>query len=97
MLRYAKTLPKDAVLDLTTINALGTQRINKVRVSELYPIQGRLKLANYGRDTRGIDAKRPWWMLRALGKFNVHSKDSKIGGGEAWSVIAASIAKRAPK
>ncbi|CAG8950967.1 hypothetical protein HYFRA_00006364 [Hymenoscyphus fraxineus] len=98
MLRFAKTLPKDAVLDITTIKMFGSKRINQVKVSELYPIQGRLKLANYGRDVSMANAERPWWMPRALSRFNVHTKkETKIPGGEAWPLIAATIAKRAPK
>ncbi|RDL29781.1 Uncharacterized protein BP5553_10646 [Venustampulla echinocandica] len=94
MIRYSKSLPKDAEVDITTMNLLGKPRVARMKVSSLYPIKERFGLANYGRDTKELNSKRPWWMGRAVRQFGVHAGKSQIMGGEVWGNIAATISKR---
>jgi hypothetical protein len=93
MLRYSQKLPKDAEVDITTMNFIGKPRVSRVKVCELYPTQQRFGLANYARNTRMSNANRPWWMGRTPTLFGVHGSRGKVRGGEAWNNIARSIEK----
>lgn len=94
MIRYSKSLPKDAEIDITTMNLVGKPRVARMKVSSLYPIKERFGLANYGRDTKELNSKRPWWMGRAVRQFGVHAGKSQIMGGEVWENVAATVSKR---
>ena len=94
LLRYTKNLPRDAELDITTMNFVGKPRVARVKVIELHQVKERFGQANYARDTKAINEKRPWWMGKAVGQFGVHSNTKRIMGGEVWNNIARAIAKR---
>ena len=94
LLRYTKSLPRDAELDITTMNSIGKPRVARVKVTELYPVNERFGQANYARNTVVINENRPWWMGRAVRQFGVHSNTKKIMGGEVWDNIAKAIGKR---
>jgi hypothetical protein len=97
LMRYSKSLPKDAEIDITTMNFVGKPRVARMKVADLYPVNERFGLANYARDTREVNAKRPWWMGKAVRQFGVHTSHGHAVGGEAWKNIAATIAKRYEK
>ncbi|KAF4629197.1 hypothetical protein G7Y89_g8948 [Cudoniella acicularis] len=94
MMRYSKNLPKDAEIDITTMTVLGRPRVTRMKVTDLYPVKERFGLANYARNTKEINAKRPWWMGKAVRQFGVHSGRSQIMGGQVWENIQAGIEKR---
>jgi hypothetical protein len=91
MLRYSKNPPKDAMLDITTMNFIGKPRVSRVYISDLRPMKQRLGIVNYVRDTKVINKSRSWWMGRAVRVFGVHSGAGKVRGGEAWENIARRI------
>ncbi|KAM3064925.1 hypothetical protein ACMFMG_011247 [Clarireedia jacksonii] len=91
MLRYSKNPPKDAVIDVTTMNLIGKPRVSRVHIAELRPTKQRLGIANYVRDTKETNASRPWWMYRAVRLFGIHSGIGKVREGEAWANIARKI------
>ena len=93
LMRYSKSLPKDAELDITTMNFIGKPRVTRVKVAELYPVQERFGFANYARATEEINSKRPWGMGKPVRQFGVHSGRSRIMGSEIWDYIT----KRMPK
>jgi hypothetical protein len=93
MLRYSKSLPKDAELDITTMNFLGKIRVSRMKVAELYPVKERFGLANYARDTKAINAQRAWWKGKVVRQFGVHAGRSKIFGGEVWKNVALAISR----
>ncbi len=93
LIRYSKTLPKDAELDITTMNFIGKPRVTRVNLKDLHPVRERFGIANYARDTKLTNSKRPWWMGKAVSQFGVHSSTSKIMGGEIWGEIAKRIEK----
>ncbi|KAH6672176.1 hypothetical protein B0J14DRAFT_655067 [Halenospora varia] len=93
MMRYSKNLPKDAEIDITTMNLLGKAQVARMKVTDLYPVRERFGMVNYARDTREINSKRKWWMPPAVRQFGVHSGRSRIMGGEVWDNIAAIISK----
>ncbi|KAG9233626.1 hypothetical protein BJ875DRAFT_378223 [Amylocarpus encephaloides] len=93
MIRYVKALPKETELDITTMGGLGRLRMSRVKLQDLYPINQRLGLANIGRDTKDIDAKRRWY-ARPVRKFGVHPGRTVVMG-DVWKKVAATIANRA--
>ncbi|TVY54900.1 hypothetical protein LCER1_G004850, partial [Lachnellula cervina] len=95
--RFTKTLPRDAQIDITTMNVLGKPRVARMKIQDLAAAHERFGLVNYERDTRAIDGKRRWWMGRAVRQFGVHGGKGSVVGGEAWKDIQAAIAKRAEK
>ncbi|TVY85754.1 hypothetical protein LAWI1_G008788, partial [Lachnellula willkommii] len=60
--RFTKTLPRDAQIDVTTMNILGKPRVARMKIQDLAAANERFGLVNYVRDTRAIDGKRRWWM-----------------------------------
>lgn len=50
-------------------------------------------MGNYARNTENVDAKRPWWMGKAVRLFGVHGARSEIMGGEVWKNIEGNIQK----
>jgi hypothetical protein len=92
MHRYSQKLPKDAEIDITTMNLIGKPRVSRMKISELYPAKERFGLANYARNTKVLNSKRPWWMGRVPRQFGIHGSRSKIMGGEIWDNVARSIA-----
>ena len=92
--RYTQALPKDAKLELTTMNFIGMPRITRINVAELHPAKERFGIVNYVRDTKYLNSKRAWWMGKALRQFAVHG-GVKIKQGEGlWENIAKTIVKR---
>ncbi|RFU32573.1 hypothetical protein B7463_g3769, partial [Scytalidium lignicola] len=96
LMRYSKNLPKDADIDITTMNFIGKPRMNKMKVGELYPVKERFGLANYARDTREANTKRPWWLGKAVRLFSINGSPGRIREKGVWENIATSINKRQP-
>lgn len=94
LMRYTKSLPNDAELDITTMNLVGKPRVSRLKVADLYPTKKRLGMANYARDTKLVNSKLPWYFPPAVRQFGVHSNTSKILGGEAWHNIVRRISKK---
>lgn len=42
-------------------------------ISELYRKSGRLGIANFARDTAAVNAKRRWYVDKAVGQFGISS------------------------
>ena len=94
LIRYSKSLPKDAEIDITTMNFIGKPRVTRMRVADLYQTKQKFGLVNYARDPAADNKKRPWWMMRAVGKFGVHGGRTKIMGGEVWENVRQVVEKR---
>ncbi|EKD17134.1 uncharacterized protein L3040_005354 [Drepanopeziza brunnea f. sp. 'multigermtubi'] len=93
LLRYSKSLPKNAEIDITTMNFVGKPRVARVKLADLYPVRRRWGFANYARDTQAIDARRPWYLGKAVALFGVHNEKSGVMDGQVWDHVAAAIAK----
>jgi hypothetical protein len=94
LMRYTKSLPTDASLDITTMNFIGRPRVTRVKVHELHAVKERLGMANYARSTKLLNSKRPWYFPRAVRQFGIHSNPRRIMGGEVWQNIANRIPKK---
>ena len=93
--RFARTAPPSTRLDITTMTLIGKPRVSSVTVADLQPVQHRLGMVNYVRETAALNAKRKWYRFRAVGKFHVQAgNDEKIKTGWVWREIADAIAKR---
>jgi len=101
LMRYSKTLPKDAEIDVTTMNMFGKPQVARMKVVDLYPVKERFGLANYARDTTKTNERRKWWMGKATRQFGVHGANQggkgSFVGEEAWTNMEAVIAKRVDK
>jgi hypothetical protein len=94
LLRYTKSLPNDAALEITTMNFIGKPRVTRVKIAELYPVKERFGMANYVRDTELINSRLPWYLPKAVRQFGVHSNTSKIMGGTAWENVAKRVSNK---
>jgi len=95
LMRYSRNLPKDAQLDITTMNFIGKPRVTRVKMAELFPVNERFGLATYARDTKYVNAERPWWMGKAVRQFGITGGAGRIREGGVWENVAASIQKSA--
>jgi hypothetical protein len=82
LVRYSKNLPKTAEVDITTMNLIGRPRVSRIKLSELHPHKQSIfnGYANYARDTTEVNAKRPWWMGKAVRLFSIPEGKSNILG-----------------
>ncbi|KAG0645535.1 hypothetical protein D0Z07_8778 [Hyphodiscus hymeniophilus] len=92
--RYSQALPKDAKLELTTMNFIGMPRVTRITISELRPARERFGLVNYVRDTKEKNSKRSWYMGKASRQFAVHGGTRITQGSGVWENVAATISKR---
>ncbi|QPC63537.1 hypothetical protein HYE67_005768 [Fusarium culmorum] len=72
--RFVKALPPSTPLTLTTMSAISKPRYSSIQAGDLSPVRRRLGLINYVRDTKEENAKRSWYMFRAVGKFYIQDK-----------------------
>lgn len=94
VVRYSQALPKDAKLELTTVNFIGMPRVSRINIADLHPAKERFGIVNYVRDTKYLNSKRPWWMGSAIRQFGVYDGVRIAQGSEIWENIARTIAKR---
>jgi hypothetical protein len=94
VVRYSQALPKDAKLEITTVNFIGMPRVTLVKVADLHPAKERFGMVNYVRNTKDMNTKRPWWMGRAVRQFGIHGGVRIPQGREVWENIARTIEKR---
>ncbi|KAI2622491.1 hypothetical protein GGR54DRAFT_65741 [Hypoxylon sp. NC1633] len=74
--QWARAVPPDAELEITTMSLIAKPRLSRVRVADLRPPSAaarRWRIANLARDTAAANAARPWYMFRAVGLFNAQS------------------------
>ena len=95
-MRYSQALPKDAKLELTTMNLIGMPRVTRVNVGDLYPAKKRFGTVNYVRNMNGM-SKRPWYVGRPARLFGIWGGERIAQGKEVWENIAKTIAKRSVK
>ncbi|TVY38474.1 hypothetical protein LOCC1_G006447 [Lachnellula occidentalis] len=95
--RFTKTLPRDAQIDITTMNVFGKPRVARMKIQDLSAANERFGLVNYVRDTTTVNEKRQWWMGKAVRQFGVHGGKGSVVGGEAWKDIQAAIVKKGEK
>lgn len=94
LVRYSQNLPKDAKLEITTMNFIGKPRISLIRAADLRPVRERFGLVNYRRDNNDLDSKRPWWMGKAVRQFGVHGGTHLKDGNGIWENVNRGLAKR---
>lgn len=91
MYRYTKNLPKDAEIEVTTMNFIGKPRLSLVRVGDLVPSQKRFGMVSYVRDTKKIDSKRRWYMGKAVKQFGMYGGVPIKSTPGVWEDIARSL------
>ncbi|KAI1358987.1 hypothetical protein F5Y08DRAFT_320681 [Xylaria arbuscula] len=62
---------KDFLLEINTMSFIAKPRTSLVRLSELKPVNERFGLVNMVRDTTAENARRKWYMFRAVDKFYI--------------------------
>lgn len=92
--RFAKHVPGETVVNVTTLNAIGKPRLSTMKVSDLRPAKKRFGLVNYVRDTRAENATRKWWMFRAVGNFRIEPGSRHAKEAWVWGEVAEGIAAR---
>ena len=92
--RYSQALPRNATLELTTINFIGMPRVTRINVAELHPAKELFGAVNYARNVKELNSKRSWWMGKATRQFAIHGGVRIPQGTAVWENIAKTIAKR---
>jgi paired amphipathic helix protein Sin3a len=85
-------MPKDAKLELTTMNFIGLPRITRVNVSDLRSARERFGIVNYIYLREG--EKRKWWARRGVRRFAVHGGVRISQGTGVWENVVKFVAKR---
>ncbi|KAI1322408.1 hypothetical protein F5Y16DRAFT_386656 [Xylariaceae sp. FL0255] len=93
--RFLKKLPPQTELEITTLSLIAKPRVSNVKIADLFPANKRFGIVNLTRDTAADNARRKWYMFRAVGNFNVQA-DSKLDAGRArvpwaWGYVREAI------
>ncbi|KAH8905971.1 hypothetical protein BR93DRAFT_979115 [Coniochaeta sp. PMI_546] len=94
--RWAKSgIPASTPLQITTMSFIGKPRVSVLTVGDLVPARQRFGLVNYLRgDVKEENARRKWYMFRAVGKFNVTpGGEKRVNGGFVWEEVERQIAE----
>ena len=96
LVRYSKSLPPNAEVDITTMNFIGKPKVSRMKVAELHSVNQRFAMVNFVRKAGREDVmkKRPWYLGRQSMLFGVHGGRTKILGGEIWENVSKGIKKR---
>jgi hypothetical protein len=73
------------------MNIIGKPRVSQVEVANLYPIKRRLSLANYARDIKGKDSRRPWWAVKPVKEFAILEGFGQTREQGVWENVANCI------
>ncbi|KAF3057113.1 hypothetical protein GL218_06224 [Daldinia childiae] len=68
--RFARAIPANTELDITTMSFIAKPRVSRVKLSDLRPVSRRFGIVNLARDTAAENAARKWYRFRAVGDFN---------------------------
>ncbi|KAI8954948.1 hypothetical protein F4801DRAFT_414734 [Xylaria longipes] len=85
--RYARTLPPQTELEITTMSLIAKPRVSTVKVSDLAPVNRRFGIVNMARDTAADNATRKWYMFPAVGNFNAQRASGTSKAPWVWDAI----------
>ncbi|KAH7156557.1 hypothetical protein EDB81DRAFT_757004 [Dactylonectria macrodidyma] len=71
---FLRSMPLSTQLTFTTMSSIAKPRYSSLLAGELTPTSRRFGLVNLVRNTDADNAKRSWYMFRAVGKFYVQEK-----------------------
>ena len=91
LLRYSKHLPRNATIDITTLNMIGRPRVSRVSVGDLHPVRSRFNITNYARGAKDEKMKRPWWAGRPIKQFAILGGRGRPREEGVWENIARCI------
>jgi len=91
LLRYSRHLPRNATVDITTLNMIGRPRVSRVGVGDLHPVGSRFSISNYARGAKNEEMKRPWWVARPIKQFAILGVRGRSREEGVWENVARSI------
>jgi len=96
LLRYSKSLPPTAELDITTMNFIGKPKVTRMKITDLQSKKQRFGMVNFVRKagTEDVTKKRAWYLGKPPTRFGVHGGRTKILGGEVWENVRRGVEKR---
>lgn len=73
LVAWAKNLPGNSELDLTTIRAYGRLRVSRMTINDLRHTKSRLSIANLTRKSDSLPSatNRRWWTPRPVKDFYI--------------------------
>lgn len=95
--RWAKSgIPLSTPVQITTMSFIGKPRVSILTAADLVPTRQRFGLVNYLRgDVKEENARRKWYMFRAVGKFNVTpGGEKKVNSGFLWEELERQILEK---
>jgi hypothetical protein len=91
LLRYSRYLPRNATIDITTLNMIGRPRVSRVVVGDLHPVGSRFSITNYARGAKDEEMKRSWWAARPIKQFAILGGRGRSREEGVWENVARSI------
>jgi hypothetical protein len=93
--RFVKSLPPTARLEVTTLSLIGKPRVSYLEAKDLFPSRARLGVANFSRDTAAENARRKWYMYRAVGDFSLQGGNRGVKEGWIWDELRRRVERKA--
>ncbi|KAI1647144.1 uncharacterized protein F4817DRAFT_316236 [Daldinia loculata] len=90
--RFARAIPANTELDITTMSFIAKPRVSRVKLSDLRPVSRRFGIVNLARDTSAENAARRWYRFRAVGDFNAQGSTATRAPW-VWESILNAIQK----
>lgn len=89
LFRWARNIPSNTEIDLTTIRSFGRPRVSRMQISELQTTSARLGVANLARRPRISETEtlRPWWRVKPQGLFYVRNDTTRSRKPSLWQKV----------
>lgn len=88
-------MPPQTELEITTMSFIAKPRVSRVALADLRPASRRFGIANLARDTAADNARRRWYMFRAVGAFNTQLESNTVKRIPwVWESVMAAIKKQ---
>jgi hypothetical protein len=97
--RYSRSLPPNAILDITTMRFSGRPRVTPVKVSELEKAKGRFGVANFRRIETVVPGlpETPWWKPKRVSRFYIAEREGTTRESGIWENVKECIGKYSAK
>lgn len=89
LFRWARNIPPNTEIDLTTIRSFGRPRVSRMQISDLQATSARLGVANLARRPRisKTETPRPWWRGKPQGLFYVGNDTARSREPSLWQKV----------
>lgn len=95
LMKWAKNMPGNTELDLTTMRAYGRLRVSRMTIEDLKPTRSWLSIANVTRRPVSLPSatRVRWWTLRPISHFYIGPERTDSRGQSIMQLVMEKVNK----